>query len=254
MKTSQFSFDLPQDLIAQSPAVERESARMLVLKRADGSIVGTTVHELPLWIDPGTVVVLNDTRVRKARVFAERANGGKAEFVLLAENEPGLWECLAGKAGRARKGTSFKFPAGVRGILETSEGETRLVRFNPPINEAWLEKNGHVPLPPYIRRPDEAVDEQRYQTVFARVTGSAAAPTAGLHFTPRLLGALRDRGAAVTWVTLHVGLGTFLPIRTEQIEDHSMHEEAYSISADAKGLVDAAVEEGRPVLAVGTTL
>jgi S-adenosylmethionine:tRNA ribosyltransferase-isomerase len=254
VKTSQFSFELPDDLIAQLPAVERESARMLVVNRIDGSTVGATVRDLPLWVDPGTVVVLNDTRVRKARIFAERARGAKAEFVLLRQVEPGLWETLAGRIGRAKAGTRFPFPDGIQGTLETTEGETRLIRFEPPIDEAWLEKNGHVPLPPYIRRPDDAVDEQRYQTVYARVTGSAAAPTAGLHFTPRLLDALRKRGAQVTWVTLHVGLGTFLPIRAEQIEDHPMHEEAYTIPPEAKRLVDAAVKEGRQVLAVGTTV
>ena len=254
MKTSQFSFDLPDDLIAQSPAGEREAARLLVLNRADGSTVGATVRDLPQWVDPGTVVVLNDTRVRKARVFGQRADGGTAEFVLLSEKSPGLWEAVVGRVRRARQGASFRFPEGVQGTLESSDGESRLLRFDPPVDEAWLERNGHVPLPPYIRRPDESVDEQRYQTVFARETGSAAAPTAGLHFTPRLLETLRERGAHAAWVTLHVGLGTFLPIRTERVEDHTMHEEAYSIPAATKAIVDAAVREGRPVLAVGTTV
>ncbi len=244
----------PDDLIAQSPAAEREAARLLVLDRTDGSTADSSVRDLPRWVDPGTVVVLNDTRVRKARLFGERADGGRAELVLLSEKEPGLWETLVGRVRHARKGVSFRFPEDVRGTLESADGESRLLRFNPSIDEAWLERNGHVPLPPYIRRPDESVDELRYQTVFARETGSAAAPTAGLHFTPRLLDALRERGAHVAWVTLHVGLGTFLPIRTEHIEEHVMHEEAYSIPAATRIVVDAAVREGRPVLAVGTTV
>src|SRR5208337_3900548 len=140
------------------------------------------------------------------------------------------------------------------GSLEPWDSESRLLQFSPAIDEAWLERNGHVPLPPYIRRADQPEDEERYQTVYARALGSAAAPTAGLHFTPRLLEELPAHGAEVAWVTLHIGLGTFQPIRTENIEEHGMHEEAYTVPAATKALCDAAVGEGRPVLAVGTTV
>jgi S-adenosylmethionine:tRNA ribosyltransferase-isomerase len=254
VKTSLFSFDLPEDQIAQTPSAEREAARLLVLDRATGTLSHSRTGELAHWIEPGTVVVFNDTRVRKARLFGTRSGGKATEFILLERRGDDLWETIAGRAGRRAHGAVFEFPEGVAGVLELSEGENRFLRFAPAIDEAWLERNGHVPLPPYIRRPDVPADEQRYQTVYARSLGSAAAPTAGLHFTPRLIEELRARGAETAWVTLHVGLGTFQPIRTENIEDHRMHEEAYSVPAATKARVDAAVRDGRPVLAVGTTV
>jgi S-adenosylmethionine:tRNA ribosyltransferase-isomerase len=212
------------------------------------------VKELADWIPPGTVIVFNDTRVRKARLFGTKAGGGRTEFVLLEREAPDCWSAVVGRAGRLRQGAVFSFPEGVAGTLEFRDGESRRLQFAPPIDEEWLERNGHVPLPPYIRRPDLPLDGERYQTVYARALGSAAAPTAGLHFTARLLAELQRRGAEFGWVTLHVGLGTFQPIRTEQIEDHRMHEESYSVPAATKSLVDAAVREGRDVLAVGTTV
>lgn len=259
MKTSLFSFDLPEELIAQEPVAERESARLLVLDRTAGATIDSSVHELPRWIEPGTLVVLNDTRVRKARLFAESAGGGKAEFLLLAERSPGLWETMAGRTRRMKPGKVYSFPGGERGTVEGNDqenvqGDSLLVRFDPPINEAYLERHGHVPLPPYIHRPDLPADQERYQTVFSRETGSAAAPTAGLHFTTHLLGELGSRGIEIAYVTLHVGLGTFLPIRTENIEDHVMHEERFAISARTRVLVEKAVAASRPILAVGTTV
>jgi S-adenosylmethionine:tRNA ribosyltransferase-isomerase len=254
VKTSLFSFDLPEDRIAQTPSAEREAARLLVLNRSSGEITHSTVRKLARWIEPGTLVVLNDTRVRKARLFGTRSGRRTTEFILLERKGIDRWEAIAGRSGRLRRGSVFGFPEGVTGTLEPAEGETRLLRFDPPVDEAWLERNGHVPLPPYIRRPDLPADEERYQTVYARALGSAAAPTAGLHFTPRLLDELRSHGAEIARVTLHVGLGTFQPIRTENIEDHLMHEEAYAVPTATKALVDAAVRDGRPVLAGGTTV
>jgi S-adenosylmethionine:tRNA ribosyltransferase-isomerase len=254
VKTSRFSFDLPEELIAQEPTPDREAARLLVLNRISGEITHVSVKDLPQWIAPRTLLVLNDTRVRKARLFGTRRGGGTTEFILLGRRDSARWETIAGRSGRLKPGAEFKFPEGITGILEEAQGESRLIRFEPGIDEAWLERNGHVPLPPYIRRADLPADEARYQTVYARALGSAAAPTAGLHFTPRLLTELRTRGADVAWVTLHVGLGTFLPIRTENIEDHQMHEEHFEVPAATKAAVDAAVRDGRPVLAVGTTV
>lgn len=254
MKTSEFSFELPEELIAQQPVPDRESARLLVLDRRTGATEDSSVRELPQWIEPGTIVVLNDTRVRKARIFAESAGGSRAEFLLLAERGAGLWEAMAGRI-RRKPGKAYTFPGGVRGTIEEiAPGDTVLVRFAPPIDESYLERHGHVPLPPYIHRPDAPADQERYQTVFSRAIGSAAAPTAGLHFTPHLLEALRAAGAEVAYVTLHVGLGTFLPIRAENIEDHVMHEERFAVPGRTKGLVDRAVRASRPVLAVGTTV
>ena len=254
MKTSQFSFDLPPDLIAQEPTPDREAARLLVLDRATGAVQDSAVGSLARWIAPGTLVVLNDTRVRKARVWAEAPDGRKIEFLLLRRIEPALWETIAGRAGRVKPATMLRFPGGVTGRIESRVDDTRVLRFDSPVDDAWLEVHGHVPLPPYIRRPDTPADEERYQTVFSRVSGSAAAPTAGLHFTSRLLEELRGRGVRVAWVTLHVGLGTFLPIRTEEIEGHAMHEEQFAIPRATKIAVEAAAAEGRPVLAVGTTV
>jgi S-adenosylmethionine:tRNA ribosyltransferase-isomerase len=269
VKTSQFSFELPEEQIAQAPSKEREDARLLLLNRSTGDTRHSHVKELARWIEPGTLIVLNDTRVRKARLFGTRVGAGAktgggarvgasegrpTEFILLERTAEDRWEAIAGRAGRLTPGSTFAFPEGVTGRLEHSEGESRFLSFTPAISEAWLERNGHVPLPPYIKRPDLPADEERYQTVYARALGSAAAPTAGLHFTPRLLEELRQRGAEVAWVTLHVGLGTFQPIRTENIEDHQMHEESYAVPMATKALVDAAVGAGRPVLAVGTTV
>jgi S-adenosylmethionine:tRNA ribosyltransferase-isomerase len=148
----------------------------------------------------------------------------------------------------------LQFPGSVTGTIEGANGEKRLVRFDPPIDDEWLEKHGHVPLPPYIRRVDTPADEEHYQTIFARAMGSAAAPTAGLHFTQRVLDDLKNRGVHTAWVTLHVGLGTFLPIRTDEIEQHAMHEESFAVPRTTKDLVDAALRDGRQILAVGTTV
>jgi S-adenosylmethionine:tRNA ribosyltransferase-isomerase len=254
VKTSQFSFELPQELVAQFPAEDREAARLLVLDRATGTTHDSSVRSLADWIDPGMLVVLNDTRVRKARLMAEGPGGKRMEFLLLARREATLWEALAGRARRLKPGMLLRFPGGVTGTIEGEADETRLIRFDSAIDDRWLENHGHVPLPPYIRREDTPLDDERYQTVFSRVSGSAAAPTAGLHFTTRLLDELRGRGAHVAWVTLHVGLGTFLPIRTEEVEDHRMHEEIFAVPRATKDAVDSAMEDGRPVLAVGTTV
>ena len=254
MKTSLFYFDLPAELIAQEPAEDRDSARLLVLDRKTGATADSTVAELARWLDPGTVVVLNDTRVRKARLFGTGEGGGRIELLLLNRLEPALWETLAGRARRLTPGKAFRFPGNVTGTIEGVAGEKRRVRFDPPIDDEWLERHGHVPLPPYIKRADTPEDDERYQTIYAQAMGSAAAPTAGLHFTQRVLDELRARSIQTAWVTLHVGLGTFLPIRTDEIEQHAMHEELFVIPAATKALVDAAVREGRPVVAVGTTV
>jgi S-adenosylmethionine:tRNA ribosyltransferase-isomerase len=256
VKTSQFSFDLPQELVAQEPTGERGASRLLVLNRDGGALEHRSVREIAGLVRPGTVMVFNDTRVRKARVFGRSSGGGLHEFLLLRRVEPAVWEVLAGRARRARPGARFQFAGGVSGtVVEGAEdAQTRLVKFEPGIDDAWLELNGHVPLPPYIRRGDTPKDEERYQTVFSRTPGSAAAPTAGLHFTREILGELEARGVLLRHVTLRVGLGTFLPIRTEEIEDHAMHEESYSVPGETKVAVDEAAASGRPVLAVGTTV
>jgi S-adenosylmethionine:tRNA ribosyltransferase-isomerase len=261
VKTSRFSFDLPPELIAQEPAADRESARLLVLDRAAGRFTHSSVRDLAALIEPGTLVVLNDTRVRKARLIGESASGKRVELLLLEKRDDGCWKALTGGLRRRDLRHPLRLPEGVAAALVGAEGalasrsaEERLVRFDPPVDEAYLERRGHVPLPPYIRRADTGADAERYQTVFARRTGSAAAPTAGLHFTGRLLAELEAKGVHTTYVTLHVGLGTFLPIRSEDIEGHVMHEEAYTVTPEAKTAVERAKAEGRRILAVGTTV
>jgi S-adenosylmethionine:tRNA ribosyltransferase-isomerase len=212
------------------------------------------VSDLPGLVAPGTVVVLNDTRVRKARLFAQTATGRKVEVLLLNRRSAEIWEALLGRAGKLRAGKPLGFAEGVRGTIESADADVCLIRFHPAVDDPWLERNGHVPLPPYVRRPDAPSDEERYQTVYSRVIGSAAAPTAGLHFTDGMLKEMKEAGAQVCRVTLHVGLGTFLPIRSAQIEEHRMHEETYSVPRETKELVDAAVRGKRPILAVGTTV
>jgi len=265
VKTDDFSFELPEELIAQYPPERRGESRLLVLDRVSGRLEHAFVCDLANFVEPGTLMVFNDSRVRKARVFAEALDSGaRVEFLLLRRLASGAWEASCTKMKRQKPGRRYRFSESVEAEIEgcatdaQSEGEgsrdaTRRLRFHPDIDEAWLERNGHIPLPPYIRREDAPADAERYQTMFAREPGSAAAPTAGLHFTEEILASLRDRGIRTATVTLHVGLGTFLPVRTEEIEAHSMHEEEYAISEDTALAVNEAKASGRPVLAVGTT-
>ncbi len=267
VKTSDFCFDLPPELIAQNPPAERGQSRLMVLDRDTGRTVDAWVRDLAGLLRPGTLVVLNDTRVRKARLFGTaEGGGGGMEFLLLEEAAgageaaapPGsVWKVLCGRTRRARPGRAWRFPEGVRGeIVPPAAGddrEVRRVRFDPPVTEAYLQVHGHIPLPPYIRRQACPDDENRYQTVYARQVGSAAAPTAGLHLTEETLEGLRGAGMETVRLTLHVGLGTFLPVRAERVEDHVMHTERYHVPEETASRVTAAKAAGRDVLAVGTT-
>ncbi len=266
MQTNDFRFDLPEELIAQNPSGERGADRLLALDRATGAIRDAFFADFPSLVDPESLLVFNDSRVRHARVYATAdSSGSRAEFLLVAERrlpgvEPGtVWKAMARNAKRHRVGRGYTFDDGTRaGIVdvpgeETAGSEFRFLEFSRPIDDDWLDANGHMPLPPYIRREDGLADADRYQTVYARETGSVAAPTAGLHFTDGVLGELDRRGIERVTVTLHVGLGTFLPVRSEKIEDHAMHEESYGVSAAAAEAVTRAKRDGRPVVAVGTT-
>jgi len=257
MKTEDFHFELPEELIAQFPPPVRGESRLLVLDRGDGRLTHARSADLASFVEPGTLMVFNDTRVRKARIYGEALDtGARVEFLLLGRLPAGDWEASCTKMRKQRPGRRYRFEAGVEAeIVEGSPGreDVRFLRFSPPIDEAWLEAHGHIPLPPYIRREEAPADAERYQTVFARNLGSAAAPTAGLHFTEALLASLGESGIERANLTLHVGLGTFLPVRSEEIEDHPMHEEVYSVPAATAEAVNRAKAEGRPVLAVGTT-
>jgi S-adenosylmethionine:tRNA ribosyltransferase-isomerase len=200
------------------------------------------------------VIVLNDTKVRKARVQATRSDtGGAAEFLLVEQVDRTHWWSITNRGKRTRVGVSFDFPEGRRATVVEREAERRLLEFDRPVDEGYLDRVGEVPLPPYIRRGADKEDEKRYQTVYARTIGSVAAPTAGLHFTDALLSRLSDAGMDIRFLTLHVGLGTFAPVRAEHIEDHNMHSESFEIGEDTAHAVTRAKHEGRPVVAVGTT-
>jgi len=258
METTDYFFELPDELIAQFPTPERGKSRLLVLNRRSGTRDHLKVADLPSLLEPGTLLVFNDSRVRKARLYGRsEESGAEAEFLLLDHLAEGLWRTMAKRAKRRRTGSRFLFGAAdddrVAGVIAGEEGEFRLLRFERDIDDLWLDRNGHVPLPPYIKRPDAPADDDRYQTIYSRTVGSAAAPTAGLHFTPELLQALADRGIESAFVTLHVGLGTFLPVRTGRLEDHAMHDEAYFIGPDTVAAVERAHAAGRPIVAVGTT-
>jgi len=255
MKTSNFSYDVPEELIAQEPAEERGSSRLMIIDRVTGQTEDTSVDSLPLRLNKGSLVVFNDTKVIKARLRAwSDDTGGKVEFLLLDQRQPDLWLVLASKSKRQREGKGFHFPGDVRGTIRGQEGEFKMLQFDRPVRDDYLDRYGVVPLPPYIKRPSGLLDEERYQTVYARQKGSKAAPTAGLHFTESLIQAIERAGACVAYITLHVGAGTFLPIRTERIEDHQMHEEVFQISDQVATQIQEAMAEKRDIVAVGTTV
>ncbi len=266
MQTSDFHFELPPELIAQTPSGERGKDRLLRLDRRTGAWSDHDFSGIADLVDPGTLMVFNNSRVRHARLYGiADSSGNRAEFLLISRVDSpdcengSLWKAMARNAKRHKPGRTYSFDDGLKGeIVADADGslagtEFRLVRFNRVVEDSWLDKFGHLPLPPYITREDGIEDADRYQTVYSRTVGSVAAPTAGLHFTPEVLASLDARGIERAEVTLHVGLGTFLPVRTETIEDHVMHEERYEIPESTAQAVNRAKAEGRPVLAVGTT-
>jgi len=252
MRLSEFDYALPEALVAQHPAAERARSRLLHLDAA-GALHDRRFTELPELIAPRDVVVLNDTRVIKARLFGRKPTGGKVE--VFVERIVAAREALAlARAGHPLKaGQRLILGDGVEAEVRSREGDLFRVRFAEPVIDV-LERCGHVPLPPYIRHPDDAQDADRYQTVFAEKPGAVAAPTAGLHFDRAVLDAIAARGAAVARVTLHVGAGTFQPIRGDTVETHRMHAERYEVPAAAVAAIDAARARGGRVLAVGTTV
>ncbi len=253
MLVSDFDFDLPSGRIAQRPA-PRGEARLLCLDR-EGADRHLKVRDLPAILRPGDLLVVNDTRVIPARLFARREpGGGRVEILLVERTGPGAWEALARPGRRARPGTVLRFAADLTARVtgKREDGRYRL-EFDAEV-EPRLEELGHVPLPPYIDRPDGAEDRETYQTVYARAAGAIAAPTAGLHFSAELLAELRARGVELTAVTLHVGIGTFKPVTAPLVHEHVMERERYEIGAEAARAIAAARGEGRRVVAVGTTV
>ncbi|MCX7025613.1 MAG: tRNA preQ1(34) S-adenosylmethionine ribosyltransferase-isomerase QueA [Spirochaetes bacterium] len=253
MKTSDFSFDLPERLIAQSPSDQRGADRLFVLRRRDGRRTHVSMSVLPDFVPDGAVMVFNDSRVRKARVFGQADTGARVEFLFTRRTGHSEWEAMCGKLRKQTVGKKYSFPEGIEAEIVAEGADVRILRLSRDFDEAWFERNGHVPLPPYIKRADGTPDAERYQTVYARDHGSVAAPTAGLHFTDALLGALDARGVRRVFITLHVGMGTFMPVRSERVEDHRMHTERFSIPTETAREIETAKREGRPVIAIGTT-
>ena len=260
MKLSDFTFDLPAELVAQKPSGTRGDDRLMRLSRADGSVSHYAMADLPGLIAPGTLMVFNDSRVRRSRCYGiKETSGREQEFMFLRHAVSGgdAWRVMVRGAKKVRPGDTFRFSDGSVGTIVDCDGdagtEFRTIQFPFLVQEDWFARNGHIPLPPYIRREDDDTDSDRYQTVYARQTGSAACPTAGLHFTEAMLERLAANDIELAWVTLHVGLGTFLPVRTENIEEHRMHEEFYTVAPDVAEKINRAKREGRTVLAVGTT-
>lgn len=256
MRVEEFDYYLPPELIAQQPVEPRDASRLLVLHRRDGSLEHRYFYELPLYLNPGDILVLNDTRVMPARLWGRKAGtGGRIEVLLLNRLDGDRWETLVRPGRRVPVGAELVFGQGelTAKVLATTPTGGRVLEFTYEGNwEEILVRLGQVPLPPYIK--SKLPDPERYQTVYARHPGSAAAPTAGLHFTPRLLKALQDKRVEIAYILLHVGLGTFRPVKEEIIEKHRMHAEYYAISPETARAINTARSRGGRVVAVGTTV
>ncbi|MGL5245448.1 MAG: tRNA preQ1(34) S-adenosylmethionine ribosyltransferase-isomerase QueA [Sarcina sp.] len=255
MKVSDFYFDLPEELIAQCPLEKRDASRLMVLDRKTGEIEHKVFHDIINYLNEGDTLVLNNTRVLPARLIGEKdGTGGKIEFLLLKRIEGDKWECLAKPGKKAKPGVVFTFGEGkLKAIVrEVTEEGNRIIEFNyEGIFEQVLDELGQMPLPPYIHEKLE--DKERYQTVYSKEKGSAAAPTAGLHFTEELLNQIMGKGINIAFLTLHVGLGTFRPVKVEDVNNHIMHSEYYELTEENAEIINKTKECGKRVISVGTT-
>ncbi len=254
-KTSDYDYDLPPSLIAQRPLSARDTCRLMIVDRAAGRITHARFSDLPHYVQPGDVLVRNTTKVFNARLLGARAGGGAAEVLLLNDNPDGTWDAMVKPGARLREGAQVSigpdFSVEIVAVLDSGLRRVRLLHSGD-VHEI-IERHGHVPLPPYITRSDDESDEADYQTVYAAVAGSVAAPTAGLHFTGELLNTLRDKGASVVDVVLHVGAGTFKPVDVEDPAEHTMHTERYWLPDNAADTVRRARHAESAIWAVGTT-
>jgi len=255
LKTSDFYYDLPQNLIAQTPLSDRSSSRLLVMDKISGNITHTTFKSVIDYLNPGDCLVLNNTRVIPARLYGEKENtGGKIEFLLLNRKSEREWEVILKPGKKAKPGARFTFGDGKlkAEVLEVVNEGNRLVRFEyEGLFENVLDELGEMPLPPYIT--EKLQEKERYQTVYSKHEGSAAAPTAGLHFTKELLSQIEKKGVTIAYVTLHVGLGTFRPVKVENAEEHKMHSEFYVIDSENAEKINKTRQNGGRVISVGTT-
>ncbi len=250
MKTSDFDYHLPESSIAQTPAEPRDSSRLLILHRDSSDVEHRLFRDLNLLLHPNDLLVLNRTRVIPARIFAKKETGGKVEILLLRRRSELTWEALVGGKGLRVGKLVFVVGGPSAEVIEILEGSERLIKFSEPI-EPYFPKVGHVPLPPYIH--EKLADPERYQTVFAKEMGSAAAPTAGLHFTPQLLDDLKAKGVRIAYVTLHVGLDTFAPVTEDDPAEHKIHTEWCELPQETADLINQTKQNGGRIIAVGTT-
>ena len=254
MKTSDFYYELPKELIAQTPVEPRDSSRLMVLNRETGEIEHRHFYDILDYLNEGDLLVCNDSRVLPARIFGVKETGARVEFLLLKQIGGNRWETLCKPGKKAREGAEFIFGDGIMKakIAGVTEDGNRIVDFDCNENFfAALDKIGQMPLPPYIT--EELKDRERYQTVYSHELGSAAAPTAGLHFTEELMEKLRAKGVNIAYVTLHVGLGTFRPVKVDDVTKHKMHSEHYEIPEETARLINQTKQNGKRVIAVGTT-
>ena len=254
MKKSDFYFDLPKELIAQTPIAERDHSRLLKIDKHTGATEHMHFYDLPKLLNPGDCLVLNDSRVLPARLFGKRETGGAVEVVLLKDTGDNVWECLTRPGRKTEPGTKLTFGEGELRATVTGSvtGGNKLLKFEyDGIFLEILEHLGKMPLPPYIK--EELEDSERYQTVYSRELGSAAAPTAGLHFTKELLKELEDKGVIIAYVTLHVGLGTFRPVKAENIEEHEMHAEYCTVTKETAEKINETRKRGGRIISCGTT-
>lgn len=253
MKTSDFSYDLPSELIAQHPAQKRDQSRLMLLNKKTGEINHKKFYNIIDYLNNGDVLVLNDTRVMPARIFGHRPEKDESIEILLLNHKGDTWETLAKPGKKLKIGTEIIFSDELKAeVVDISEDGSRFLKFiYSGIFEEILDRLGEMPLPPYIQEKLE--DKERYQTVYSKEIGSAAAPTAGLHFTKELLEKIKEKGIEICFITLHVGLGTFRPVKVEDVTKHKMHSEFYIIRDDVAQKINKAKDEGRRIVAVGTT-
>ncbi len=255
MKTSDFYYDLPEELIAQTPVEPRDSSRMLVFDRKSGTTQHKHFYDIIDYLNPGDTLIVNDSRVLPARIYGtKKTTGANVEFLLLKQVKDKVWETLVKPGRKAKTGDSFSFGNGIMTgtIVDVLEDGNRIVEFSCENNfYETLDKIGQMPLPPYIH--EKLKDKERYQTVYSNELGSAAAPTAGLHFTNELLEKIRNKGINMGYVTLHVGLGTFRPVKVDDVTNHKMHSEHYEVPAETAKLIEETKNNGKRVIAVGTT-
>jgi len=259
MLVKDFSFDLPEELIAQVPAKVRGEDRLLVIDKNTGEYLDSEMKDFPSFLDDDCLLVVNNSKVRKARVYGITENNGKVEFLFLSEREDHCWLVMTNKAKKQKIGKGYTFLkhngeiAFHATIVESCPDGLKYLKPDIVIDETFFIEEGHVPLPPYIKREDDFQDETRYQTIYADKAGSVASPTAGLHFTPEIMKKIKEKGVKIAFVTLHVGMGTFIPMRGVNIEDHHMHYESYYVSEEAAAIINDYRKKGKKIVATGTT-